>query len=162
MGLVKEFREFILRGSVIDMSVGIIVGAAFTKLVDSLVNDIMMPPIGMLLGKVDFSNLFVTLHDGMPGGPYASLAQAQHAGAVTLNIGVFLNVVISLVIVGAAVFLLVKGINRLRREPNADPASKACPYCCTDIPIQAQRCPNCTSELPGATAVPASEAQTNA
>lgn len=150
MGLAKEFREFILRGSVIDMSVGIIVGAAFTKLVDSLVNDILMPPIGMLLGKVDFSNIFITLHNGVPEGPYASLAQAQNAGAVTLNIGVFLNVIMSLIIVGAAVFLLVKGINRLRREPEApaEPTTKPCPLCCTDIPIQARRCPNCTSDLP--------------
>lgn len=150
MNLVKEFREFILRGNVVDMSVGIIIGAAFTKLVDSLVKDIIMPPIGFLLGKVDFSNLFVTLKDGLTPGPYHTLEMAQKAGAVTLNIGLFINVLISLFIVGAAVFALVKGINRLRREPvpaPAEPATKACPFCFTDISIKATRCPNCTSEL---------------
>lgn len=152
MNLIKEFREFILRGNVIDMSVGIIVGAAFTKLVDSLVKDIIMPPIGLLLGKVDFTNLFVTLKDGsLTPGPYHTLEMAQKAGAVTLNLGLFINVIISLMIVGAAVFALVKGINRLRREPEApaetEPSTKACPYCCTDIAAKATRCPNCTSEL---------------
>ena len=151
MSLAKEFREFILRGSVIDMSVGIIVGAAFTKLVDSLVKDILMPPIGLLLGKVDFTNLFVTLKEGaMQPGPYHTLEAAQQAGAVTINLGLFINVVISLVIVGAAVFALVKGINRLRREPapvEASPTTKECPFCCSIIPMAATRCPNCTSEL---------------
>ena len=149
MNLGKEFREFILRGNVIDMSVGIIVGAAFTKLVDSLVKDILMPPIGLLLGKVDFSNIFLTLRDGVSPGPYATLDLAQKAGAVTLNIGLFINGLISLVIVGAAVFMLVKAINRLRREtePAAAPETKQCPYCFTDIALKATRCPNCTSEL---------------
>ena len=146
MSLGKEFREFILRGSVIDMSVGIIIGAAFTKLVDSLVKDILMPPIGMILGKVDFSNLFVTLKDGIAPGPYPTLELAQKAGAVTLNLGLFINVCISLIIVGAAVFMLIKGINRLRRAPAA-PATKPCPFCFTDIPLPATRCPNCTSQL---------------
>lgn len=148
MSLIKEFREFILRGNVIDMSVGIIVGAAFTKLVDSLVKDIIMPPIGLLMGKVDFTNLFVILHDGQTPGPYHTLELAQQAGAVTLNLGLFINVIINLVIVGAAVFALVKAINRLRREPApAEASTKACPFCCTDIPLKATRCPNCTSEL---------------
>lgn len=147
MNLIKEFREFILRGNVIDMSVGIIVGAAFTKLVDSLVKDIIMPPIGLLLGKVDFANLFVTLSEGLTPGPYHTLDMAQKAGAVTLNLGLFINVIISLLIVGLAVFFLVKGINRLRREPGAEVNTKACPFCFTDIHLQATRCPNCTSEL---------------
>jgi large conductance mechanosensitive channel protein len=148
MSLIKEFREFILRGNVIDMSVGIIVGAAFTKLVDSLVKDIIMPPVGLLMGKVDFTNLFVTLHEGQTPGPYHTLELAQKAGAVTLNLGLFINVIINLVIVGAAVFVLVKAINRLRREPApAEANTKPCPFCFTDIPIKATRCPNCTSEL---------------
>ncbi len=150
MGIGKEFREFILRGSVIDMSVGIIVGASFTKLVDSLVKDILMPPIGLILGKVDFTNLFVTIQDGMPAGPYPTLEMAQKAGAVTINAGLFINVIISLVIVGAAVFMLVKGLNRLRRSPDeagAEPTTRPCPFCRTDIPVQATRCPNCTSQL---------------
>lgn len=148
MNLVKEFREFILRGNVVDMSVGIIVGAAFTKLVDSLVKDIIMPPIGLILGKVDFTNLFVILKDGLAPGPYHTLEAAQKAGAVTLNVGLFINVIISLIIVGLAVFTLVKAINRLRREPvPAEATAKACSFCFTDIPIKATRCPNCTSEL---------------
>ncbi len=150
MSLGKEFREFILRGSVIDMSVGIIVGAAFTKLVDSLVKDILMPPIGLVLGKVDFTNLFVTLKDGTAAGPYPTLELAKQAGAVTLNVGLFINVIISLVIVGAAVFVLVKGINQLRRAPAPAPAeatTKPCPFCVSDIPIPATRCPHCTSQL---------------
>jgi large conductance mechanosensitive channel len=152
MNIAKEFREFILRGSVIDMSVGIIVGAAFTKLVDSFVNDILMPPIGMLLGRVDFSNLFLTLKDGSSPGPYHTLELAQKAGAVTVNLGLFINVLISLVIVGAAVFMLVKALNRMRRPaPEAAPSRKSCPFCFTDIPIQATRCPNCTSAIGSAT-----------
>lgn len=151
MSLVKEFREFILRGNVIDMSVGIIIGAAFTKLVDSLVKDILMPPLALLMGKVDFTNLFVTLKEGaVQPGPYHTLEAAQQAGAITLNLGLFINVIISLIIVGGAVFALVKGINRLRREPapvEASPNTKECPFCCSIIPMAATRCPNCTSEL---------------
>ncbi|MDR2946593.1 MAG: large conductance mechanosensitive channel protein MscL, partial [Candidatus Adiutrix sp.] len=136
--MAKEFREFILRGNVVDMSVGIIVGAAFTKLVDSLVNDILMPPIGLLLGKVDFSNLFITLRDGAAPGPYHTLDLAKQAGAVTLNLGLFINVLISLVIVGLAVFMLIKALNRLRRAPaEAAPAVKSCPFCFTEIPAPA-------------------------
>lgn len=148
MSLIKEFREFILRGNVIDISVGVIVGAAFTKLADSLVKDVIMPPIGLVMGKVDFTNLFLTLHDGQTPGPYHTLELAQKAGAVTLNFGLFVNVIINLVVVGAAVFALVKAINRLRREPApVEAATKACPFCFTDIPVKATRCPNCTSEL---------------
>ncbi len=148
MSLGKEFREFILRGSVIDMSVGIIVGAAFTKLVDSLVKDIIMPPIGLALGQIDFTNLFLTLRDGITPGPYPTLEMAQKAGAVTLNLGLFFNVIISLILVGAAVFMLVKALNKLRRAPApADPTTKPCPFCFTDIPLPATRCPHCTSNL---------------
>lgn len=151
MSLAKEFREFILRGNVIDMSVGIIIGAAFTKLVDSLVKDILMPPLALFMGKVDFTNLFVTLKEGaVQPGPYHTLEAAQQAGAITLNLGLFINVIIGLIIVGGAVFALVKGINRLRREPapaEAAPSTKECPFCCSIIPMAATRCPNCTSEL---------------
>lgn len=148
MSLGKEFREFILRGSVIDMSVGVIVGAAFTKLVDSLVKDIIMPPIGLALGSIDFTNLFLTLRDGVTPGPYPTLEMAQKAGALTLNLGLFINVIISLLLVGGAVFMLVKALNKLRRAPApADPTTKPCPFCRTDIPLPATRCPNCTSNL---------------
>lgn len=148
MSLGKEFREFILRGSVIDMSVGVIVGAAFTKLVDSLVKDIIMPPIGLALGSTDFTNLFLTLRDGVTPGPYPTLEMAQKAGALTLNLGLFINVIISLLLVGGAVFMLVKALNKLRRAPApADPTTKPCPFCRTDIPLPATRCPNCTSNL---------------
>ncbi len=148
MSIGKEFREFILRGNVIDMSVGIIVGAAFTKLVDSLVKDILMPPIGLLLGSMDFTNFFLTLKDGLTAGPYPTLEMARQAGAVTMNLGLFINMLISLVIVGVAVFALVKAMNSLRRPPaEAGPTTKPCPFCCTDIPIPATRCPHCTSPL---------------
>lgn len=151
----SEFKKFAMRGNVIDMAVGIIIGAAFGKIVDSLVKDIIMPPIGLLLGRVDFANLFLVLKDGVTPSPYPSLAAAQAAGAVTLNIGVFINVVISFLIVAFAVFILIKGINELQakmdkkeaeKEKEA-PTTKQCPYCCTEIPICATRCPHCTSEL---------------
>lgn len=153
---LNEFKKFAMRGNVIDMAVGIIIGAAFGKIVDSLVKDIIMPPIGLLLGSVDFSNLFVVLKDA-PGhdGPYASLSQAMNAGAVTLNFGNFLNTVISFLIVALAVFLLIKAINELQSRIDsgeddvkiANPTTKVCPYCFTVIPIKATRCPACTSEL---------------
>lgn len=144
--MLKEFKEFAMRGNVLDMAVGIIVGAAFGGIVTSLVNDVLMPPIGLLLGKVDFSNLFITL----AGQQYASVAQAKAAGAATINYGVFLNTVINFVIVAFAVFLLVRQVNRLRRQPEpalAAPTTKDCPYCFSSIPIKATRCPHCTSEL---------------
>jgi large conductance mechanosensitive channel len=150
MKMLKEFREFAMRGNVIDMAVGIIIGAAFGAIVSSLVSDVVMPPIGLLLGKVDFSNLFAVLKEGSSAGPYASLADAQKAGAVTVNYGFFLNKIISFVIVAFAVFLLVRSINKLKRQqeaPAAAPTTKECPHCLSVIPIKATRCAHCTSEL---------------
>ncbi len=148
--MFKEFREFAIKGNVVDMAVGIIIGAAFGTVVKSLVDDVLMPPIGMLLGNVDFSNLFMVLSDPASAGPYATPAAADEAGAVTLNYGVFVNNVVSFLIVAFAVFVLVRGINRLRREqPTPPPAKteKSCQYCQLNVPIQATRCPHCTSEL---------------
>jgi large conductance mechanosensitive channel len=148
--MLKEFKEFALRGSVIDMSVGIIIGVAFGAIVNSLVNDVLMPPIGLLLGRVDFSNLFIVLKEGAQPGPYPSLAAAKGAGAVTLNIGVFINTIISFLLVALAVFLIIRQINRLKRRaevPQAAPATKTCPYCFSTIHLQATRCPYCTSNL---------------
>ena len=149
--MLKEFKEFVLRGNVLDMAVGIIIGAAFGTIVASLVKDVIMPPIGLLLGGVDFANLFILLKAGSPAAPYTSLAEAQAAGAVTINYGVFINAVISFLIVAFVVFLLIRSINRLRREeeaPPAEPTTKECPYCLSTIPIKATRCAHCTSELP--------------
>ncbi|MCL1826080.1 MAG: large-conductance mechanosensitive channel protein MscL [Betaproteobacteria bacterium] len=146
----KEFKEFAIRGNAVDMAVGIVIGAAFGKIVDSLVKDIMMPPLGMLLGKVDFSNLFLVLADGKTPGPYSTLMLAQQAGAVTLNVGLFINMVISFLIVALAVFMLVRGINKLRATAeDSAPAitTKDCPYCCSNISLAATRCPHCTSAL---------------
>jgi large conductance mechanosensitive channel len=143
--VLKEFREFAVKGNVLDMAVGIIIGAAFGVVVKSLVDDVIMPPIGLLLGKVDFSNLFVNLS----GGAYASLAEAKRAGAAVIGYGVFLNNVITFLIVSFAVFLLVRTANRLRRQqPEAAPVGRACPFCCSDIPLAATRCPHCTSQVP--------------
>lgn len=154
---INEFKKFALRGNVIDMAVGIIIGASFGKIVDSLVKDIIMPPLGLLLGKVDFTNLFLVLNDGVTEGPYASLEAAQSAGAITLNIGLFLNTLISFIIVAFAVFILIKSINTFQdkmlaaEKKAADKeeaaTTKTCPYCCSDIPLQATRCPHCTSKL---------------
>jgi len=148
--MFKEFKEFALRGNVVDMAVGIIIGAAFGTIVKSLVDDVIMPPIGLLLGNVDFANLFALLRAGSPTPPYASLADAQAAGAVTINYGVFINAVISFLIVAFVVFLLIRGMNRMKREeevPPAEPTTKECPYCLSTIPIKASRCAHCTSEL---------------
>lgn len=148
--MLKEFKEFALRGNVVDMAVGIIIGAAFGAIVTSLVNDVIMPPIGLLLGGVDFTNIYLLLRPGDPAAPYASLAEAQAAGAVTINYGAFLNTVISFLIVAFVVFLLVRAVNRLRREeeaPPAEPTTKECPYCLSTVPIKATRCAYCTSEL---------------
>ena len=147
--MFKDFKEFAMRGNVVDMAVGIVIGAAFGAMIKSLVADLIVPPIGLLLGNVDFTNLFVTLRAGKVAGPYASLAAAQAAGAVTLNIGVFINTVVSFVIVAYAVFLLIRGINRMQRAPEAPPAvpTKECPHCASEIPLKATRCPHCTSEL---------------
>ena len=152
---INEFKKFAMRGNVIDMAVGIIIGAAFGKIVDSLVKDVIMPPIGLLLGKVDFSNLFITLKEGVTAAPYASLDAAQKAGAVTMNIGLFVNALISFTIVAFAVFILIKGINELQAkmakkeadEAAANPTTKKCPYCCSEIDIHATKCPHCTSDL---------------
>src|SRR5512143_2566609 len=130
--MFKEFREFAMKGNVVDMAVGIVIGAAFGSIVKSIVSDIIMPPIGLLLGNVDFTNLFIVLKHGTAPGPYASIADAQKVGAVTVNYGLFINTIISFVLVAFAVFILVKTINRLRREeevPPAEPATKACPFC---------------------------------
>lgn len=151
--MFKEFKEFALRGNVVDMAVGIIIGGAFGTIVTSLVSDVLMPPIGLLLGGVDFSDLFITLKQGAPAGPYLTLAVAQEAGAVTLSYGLFINSVISFLIVAFAVFLLIKGLNNLKRNesaPKEEATSKECPYCMSTIAIKATRCPNCTSELSGA------------
>jgi large conductance mechanosensitive channel len=146
--MFKEFKEFAMRGNVIDMAVGIIIGAAFGAIVQSLVKDVIMPPIGLLLGNVDFSNLFLILKQGTTPGPYESVAQAQAAGAVSINYGTFLNTIISFIIIAFAVFLLIRSINRLKRKEEAPaPMTKECPYCFSAIPIKAIRCPDCTSDL---------------
>jgi large conductance mechanosensitive channel len=148
--MIKEFKEFIMRGNVMDMAVGIIIGAAFGGIVGSLVNDVIMPPIGLLLGKVDFANLFAVLKQGLAPGPYPSVAAAKAAGATTLNFGLFVNTLINFVILAFVIFLMVKGVNKLRRPksvPAGEPTMKDCPFCYSSIPIKATRCPNCTSEL---------------
>lgn len=146
--MFKEFKEFAMKGNVIDMAVGIIIGAAFGAIIKSLVDDILMPPIGLLLGNVDFSNIFMVIKEGKVAGPYASIAAAKAAGAVTINPGIFVNTIISFLIVAFSVFLVIKNVNRLKKEPPpADPTTKDCPICFTVIPIKATRCPNCTSEL---------------
>ena len=150
--MFKEFREFAMRGNVIDMAVGIVIGAAFGAIVNSFVTDVIMPPVGILLGNVDFSNLFWVLKDGTVAPPYVSLAEAKKAGAVTLNIGVFVNTILSFFIIAFAVFLVVRAANRLRRQqepvPSA-PSTKECPYCLSVIPVKAVRCAHCTSDLKG-------------
>ncbi len=150
--MLKDFREFAMRGNVVDMAVGIIIGGAFGTIVKSLVADVLMPPLGLLLGGIDFSNFFVVLKAGEKAGPYPTLADAQAAGAVTINYGVFVNTIISFVIVAFAVYLLIRGINQMRRKeeaPAAEPTTKECPYCFSTIPLKAMRCPNCTSSLEG-------------
>lgn len=151
MAILQEFKEFAVKGNVVDLAVGIIIGGAFGSIVKSLVDDVLMPPVGLLIGKVDFANLFVVLKDGaQQAGPYASLAAAKQAGAVTLNLGVFVNALISFTIMALAVFMLVKVINRLRKEEPAAPPpadSKECPYCLSSIPLKATRCAHCTSPL---------------
>ena len=151
--MLKEFKEFAMRGNVVDMAVGIIIGAAFGTIVTSLVTDIMMPPIGLFLGNVDFSNLFLVLKEGKIVGPYASLAHAQASGAVTINFGVFMNTVINFLIVAFPVFIVIRNINRLKRQaeaPPAEPTTKECPLCRSSIPIKAVRCAYCTAELKAA------------
>ena len=149
--MLRDFKAFITRGNVIDMAVGIIIGIAFGLVVNSFVKDIIMPPIGLALGNVDFANLFVVLKEGLAPGPYASLADAQAAGAVSINYGAFIITVVNLVIIAAVVFFfIVRPVARMQARKKAEeaaPATKECPYCFTFIPINASRCPNCTSEL---------------
>jgi large conductance mechanosensitive channel len=143
--MFKEFKAFIMRGSVLDLAIGVVIGAAFAKIVNSLVSDVFLPPIGLLLGNVDFSNLFVTLS----GGHFNSLADAQAAGAATLNYGLFINNIINFLIIGFVIFLVVRYANKMftKPAPAAEPTEKDCPYCFSKIPIQAVRCPHCTSHL---------------
>lgn len=151
--MLKDFKEFALRGNVVDMAVGIIIGAAFGGIVNSFVADVIMPPIGLLLGKTDFSNLFMVLKEGttLPG-PYLTIADAKKAGAVTMNIGLFINTVINFIILAFAVFMVVRSLNAMKRQEAAsaaEPTTKECPFCCSAIAIKAVRCPNCTAELKG-------------
>src|SRR5277367_4169389 len=143
MSMLSEFKAFAMKGNVVDLAVGFVVGAAFGKIVTSFTNDILMPPIGLALGAVDFSNLFINLSSKH----YDTLAAAKAAGAPTLNVGLFLNTIIDFLIIAFAVFLLVKWVNSLVKAPAAAPTTKDCPYCATAIPIPATRCPHCTSEL---------------
>jgi len=147
--MLKEFEEFAMRGNVLDMAVGIIIGGAFGKIATSLVNDILMPPIGLLIAEIDFSNLFINLS----GHPYATLAEAKAAGAVTINYGMFLNTVLDFIIVAFVMFLVVRQVNRMKRQQEglpAAPTTKECPYCLSSIPLKATRCPQCTSKLEAA------------
>lgn len=150
--MLKEFKEFAMKGNMLDMATGIVIGAAFGTIIKSLVTDVIMPPIGMLLGGVDFSNLYMLLKDGAEvAAPYASLADAQTAGAVTLNYGNFINTIISFLIIAFAIFMLIKGVNKSKREeapaPAAAPTTKDCPHCLTAIPIKATKCAACGSAL---------------
>jgi len=149
--MFKEFKEFAMRGNVIDMAIGIIIGGAFGPIVGSMVNDILMPPIGLAMGNVDFANLYILLKEGSKAAaPYAALADAKAAGAVTINYGLFINSVISFIIIAFCVFMLIRTMNRLKREeaaPQAEPTTRDCPFCCSAIPLKASRCPSCTSEV---------------
>ncbi len=147
--MLKEFKEFAMRGNVIDMAVGIIIGAAFGKIVSSFVKDIVMPPIGKITGGVDFTELYINLS----GGNFASLEAAKKAGAATINYGLFINTVVDFVIVAFAIFIVIKQINRLKKEPApADPTTKKCPHCISEIPIAATKCAHCTADIPAAAA----------
>lgn len=150
MGMMKEFREFAVKGNVVDMAVGIIIGAAFGTIVQSLVADVIMPPIGLLLGNVDFNDLFAVLKEGATPGPYHSLADAAAAGAVTWRYGKFANTIVSFLIVSFSVFILIKQVNRLKKKEEAAPppaTHKECPRCTMQVPLKATRCPNCTSDI---------------
>ena len=149
MSILSEFKAFAVRGNMIDLVVGVIVGAAFTSVVNALVNDVIMPPLGLLVGRVDFAALFVVLRQGSPPGPYPTVAAAKNAGAVTINYGLAINAFVSFLIVSFAVFLLVKGMNKLRDslEVNHAPSKRECPYCITMVSTRATRCPQCTSEI---------------
>jgi large conductance mechanosensitive channel len=146
--MLKEFKEFMMRGNALDMAVGIIIGAAFGAVVGSLVNDVIMPPIGLALGSVDFKEMFMVLKEGATAGPYATLAAAKEAGAVTLNYGMFINSIVTFVIVGFSIFMVVRSVNKMKKPaPAAAPTTKDCPFCLSAVALKATRCPNCTSEL---------------
>ena len=149
--MFEEFKKFAMRGNVVDMAVGIVIGGAFALIVSSLVADVIMPPIGMILGNVDFANLFTVLKEGSTPAPYASLAEAKTAGAVTINYGSFINTLVSFIIVAFAIFLVVRGMNRMQEEEEApaeeEPSTKECPYCISPISIKATKCANCTSQV---------------
>lgn len=152
MSMLKDFQAFVMRGNVVDMAVGIVIGAAFGAIVKSLVDDVIMPPVGLALGNVDFSNLFMVLKDGAKSAaPYTTIAQAHAAGAVTLNYGQFINTIITFIIIAIAMFIVIKAMmgaqNRLLKPAAAAPTTKECPQCCSTINIKAKRCPNCTSSL---------------
>ena len=148
--VLKEFKEFAVKGNMVDMAVGIIVGAAFGAIVGSLVSDVLMPPLGLLLGNVDFSNLFLVLKEGKTLGPHATIAAAKGAGAVTLNYGLFVNTIVNFLIIAFAIFFVVRNINRLKKKEEAVPTTKECPHCLSTIPIQAKKCGHCTSDLKAA------------
>lgn len=142
--MLKEFKEFAMRGNVMDMAIGIIIGGAFGKIISSLVSDVLMPPIGLMLGRMNFSNLFVNLS----GGDFDTIEKAKAAGAATINYGLFINTVIDFLIVAFVIFMVVRQLNRLKKEPApAPPATKECPFCCSAISVKATKCPNCTSDL---------------
>jgi len=149
--MLKGFRDFVMRGNVLDLAVAVIIGAAFTKIVNSMVEDIIMPPIGLLLGKVDFSNLFVVLRDGTKAGPpYATLAEAKAAGAVTMNYGMFLSNIVTFLIVALVVYLMIRSVTRLGpKKADAPATTKDCPYCLSKIPLKANKCAFCTADLTG-------------
>ena len=144
--MIREFKEFAMRGNMLDLAIGIVLGAAFGRIITSVVNDVLMPPIGLLLGGLDFSSLFIALR----GGPYPSVAAAKAAGAPTINYGIFLNTIVDFVIVAFVIFLVVKQINRMRRQPDVTPTTKPCPFCLSTVPLNAVRCPYCTSDLKAA------------
>jgi large conductance mechanosensitive channel len=142
--MLKEFREFVMRGNVLDLAVAVIIGAAFGKIVNSFVEDVLMPPIGLALGRVDFSNLFINLS----GKDYPSVAAAKAAGAATLNYGIFINNIINFLIIALAIFLIIRQVNRFQRPaPAAAPTNKECPYCLSAVPVKASRCAHCTSDI---------------
>ncbi|UCD47315.1 MAG: large conductance mechanosensitive channel protein MscL [Deltaproteobacteria bacterium] len=151
--MLKEFKEFAVKGNMVDMAVGIVIGAAFGGIIKSLVADVLMPPIGLLLGNVDFSNLFLVLKEGGTPGPFATIDAAKEAGAVTLNYGLFVNTIVNFLIIAFSIFFVVRAINRAKRQeeaPPAEPTTKDCPHCLSTIPIQAKKCGHCTSELKAA------------
>jgi large conductance mechanosensitive channel len=151
--MLEEFKKFAMKGNMVDMAVGIVIGAAFGAIVKSLVSDILMPPLGILMGNVNFSDLFVVLKEGTTPGPFATLAAAKDAGAVTLNYGLLVNTIVNFLIVAFAIFFLVRGINRLKAQeeaPPAEPTTKECPLCLSTVPIKATRCGHCTSDLKAA------------